>query len=81
MSAWERLEPPAAMPDTSVGLAVQVVWVDANRHWSIWMSKQYVCGHGKLEGRDVYKGHFGQEECPTAYQALMAAMSDYRTRG
>ena len=78
MTGWEDLQLPEADPEVQTGFGIQVTWVDVSRHWAVWISRYYPKGNGKLESRDVYRGRFGLHECATGYQALMAALSDWR---
>lgn len=78
MTGWADLVPPQPMSDVDTGLAIQVLWVDANSHWAIWISKQYRNGNGTMESQEVYNGHFGRGEVETAYQALQLALSEWR---
>lgn len=79
----QRLVLPEPQIDQTVrvGYGVEVVWVENNRHWAIWISRHYPNVDGTNECREVYSGHFSLDEAPTGYQALMLALSDYRHRG
>lgn len=80
MTGWAELAEPALLAESGIGWGVQVTWVDPQRHWAVWISRQFQNALGNWESDTVYTGHFGPEECPTGYQALMLGLSDYRTR-
>jgi hypothetical protein len=72
-----RFEPA---PNVEAGLIVQVTWSTASGTWMVFFSKHYSTVDGQIEGRSVFDGRYSPAEAPTAYQALMLGLSDYRTR-
>jgi hypothetical protein len=78
VTGWQALAQPPVLPEVDAGYSIQVTWVDANAHWVVFITRQYPLGNGKVESREVHTGHYGPAECPTGYQALMLALSDWR---
>ena len=67
--------------DPMVGMNCQVTWVEPNRHWRVWITEAFLTPQGDWVSRDRLHRTYGLGECPTAYQAMMAACSEWHNHG
>ena len=67
-------------PDAYLSFDAGVQWLDASGCWLVSVGKSYTSEGGELESTVPWHKRYGEAEAPTAYQALMLGLSDYRNR-
>ena len=71
-------KPTFPAPAGELGLIVQVTWLDSRNQWDVWLTKHYSTVDGAIDARSLFQGKYGVGEAPTAYQAMMLGLSDWR---
>ena len=81
MSLIGRTAPVELPVDLLAGMAVEVIFMGTTGHWCVRITETYQAGDGEYVSRDRLLRNYGLSECGTAYQALMAALSDWHNHG
>jgi hypothetical protein len=70
-----------APPEVHSGFSGAVQWLDSAGRWLVTIDEPYRTESGEFRVGRVWQQRYGDLEAPTAYQALMLGLSDYRQRG
>ena len=79
MSLEEYVHSLSGPPEIHSGYDASVQWLDAKGTWLVSITEPYKTESGEYEVGPVWQRKYGDLEAPTAYQALMIALSEKRS--
>ena len=67
-----------ASPDSIDSMTIEVIWHAFSDQWGVHFGHQIVGDDGVLVHHHICDFRYSPAECPTAYQALMLGLSEYK---